>query len=77
MQRFERVVALPDSKLVISLSRINTPARAGSPVKLWHSASGSTAGVQDKVCAGFCLQYGAAGFESMCSRKGAKAQSEQ
>jgi hypothetical protein len=24
MRRFERVVALPDSKLVISLSRINT-----------------------------------------------------
>lgn len=39
MRRFERVVALPDSKLVISLSRINTLTVAGLPGEMWFSAA--------------------------------------
>jgi len=52
MRRFERVVALPDSKLVISLSRINT----------LH-----TAGLQHTVNARFCPHreiVGSAQFEN-------------
>src|SRR5688572_15469307 len=53
MRRFERVVALPDSKLVISLSRIKTLASAGSPVehglRRLLSACVTTAGLQHTV----------------------------